>query len=315
MRAAIRGGVSKLMTLTNRTCTGEAALSLIADLIRAASPLSRHLVDFPWRLSSPALQSEQDCRLWMDADGSAAGFAAWQAPWAVLDFYIRPGARQQEVEAAIFAWAAQRFRELDAERGRPLPYWMEARDDDTERLALLGRHGYVQEDSFAYVLMSCPLAAPFPPPELPPGFSIRPLGGANELDAYVSLHQRAFASTSMTAAWRARTLRMPSYRSDLDLVVTAPDGSLAGFCVGWLDAERRLAQIEPLGVDPGFQRLGLGRALLTAMLERFRRLGADDALVETETSRSPARLTYESVGFRPVQRALRKGQWFSQPSE
>jgi len=295
-----------------RPYLGDADLPLIADLIRAAPPTSRHLVDFPWRLSSPALQSPSDVRLWATPDDALVGFAAWQVWWATLDIYVRPGPYRQEVEEAIFAWAPERFRALDAARGHPLPYWVEAREDDSERLALLARHGYTLDDDDTYVMMSRPLDESPPLPTLPPGFTIRPLAGACEVDAYVALHQRAFASAALTMAWRARTLCMPQYRPEIDLVAVAPDGRLVGFCVGWLAAERRAAQIEPLGIDPAFQGRGLARALMLDMFGRFRAHGAEQALVETEGNRTPARHAYESVGFRPIYRTLRKGQWFSE---
>ncbi len=104
---------------------------------------------------------------------------------------------------------------------------------------------------------------------------------------------------------------MPEYRVDLDLVMAAPDGRLVGFCVGWLDETERVAQIEPLGVDPDFQGRGIGGALLCESLRRFQSAGATLAQVETETTRLPARGAYESAGFRTAWRSLRKGQWFS----
>ncbi|MCA1597977.1 MAG: hypothetical protein LC769_02970, partial [Chloroflexi bacterium] len=54
--------------MTMRPYVGDADLPLIADLIRTAPPTSRRLVDFPWRLNSPALQSAPDARLWATLD-------------------------------------------------------------------------------------------------------------------------------------------------------------------------------------------------------------------------------------------------------
>jgi GNAT superfamily N-acetyltransferase len=69
----------------------------------------------------------------------------------------------------------------------------------------------------------------------------------------------------MTRQWRERTLRAPLYQPGLDLVAVAPDGTLAGFCVGWHEPSRGIAQVEPAGVHPRYQRRGLARALLTEM--------------------------------------------------
>lgn len=300
------------MDLIVRPYAGDVDLSPIAELIHALPTMGRHLVDFPWRLSALTADSAADARVCM-ADGLLVGFAVWQNPWATLDVYSRPGATQPRVEAAIFDWAAQRFHELDAARGQPLPYWVEAREDDLERLALLARCGYALDDDYAYVMMGRSLAGSLPRPALPPGFTIRPLAGVSEVDAYAAAHRRAFGSTFMTAPWRARTLYMPGYAPELDLVAVVPDGQLAGFCVGWANPTRRLAQIEPFGVDPAFQGRGLGRALLLEMLARFKAHGVEHAQVETDSGRTPARHAYEAVGLLPVYQSRRKGQWFSQP--
>ncbi|MDQ2784274.1 MAG: GNAT family N-acetyltransferase [Chloroflexota bacterium] len=300
------------MDLTMRPFAGFADLAAVADLIHASSSTSRHRVDYPWRLSSPAGQSGRDVQLWVAPDGALIGFAAWYMWWATLDFYLRPSPAHLQVEEAIFAWAARHFHELDIERGRPLPYWAEARADDHERLALLARHGYILDEDYGYVMLGRPLAEPIPTASPPNGFVIRSLAGEQEVEAYVTLHRRAFKSAAMTADWRERTLRMRAYEPDLDLVAVAPNGRLAGFCVGWADTTARVAQIEPIGIDPDFQRQGLGRALLNEMLRRFRERGAEQALVETETSRSPARRTYEAAGFRTRYTSVRKGQWFSE---
>lgn len=302
-------GSSTELGLRIRRFDGNSDLQLVADLIDVSSIKRRHRFDYPWRLSSSSAWSGQDAMLWHGVDDMLLGFAVWQQPWAVLDFYVRQTADQHEVEDAIFAWAASRFRQLDAERGKPLPYWAEAREDDPERLALLARQGFGLDDDYAYVLLSRMLTGERNAQLPPSGFVVRPIAGLDEVKAYVALHRRAFGSMSMTTEWRARTLSMPHYSPELDLVAVAPDGRLAGFCVCWPNFDQRVGQIEPLGVDPDFQGSGLGRALLNEICHRLERLGATEALVETETTRSPARQLYESNGFRAKDVSLRKGRW------
>lgn len=301
------------MTITMRPWRDETDLPLIVDLLRSVPPASRHLIDIPWRLSSPALQDERNARVWLDADGNMVGFAAWQIYWAVLDYFVRPGIHQQAVETALFNWAMRRFRELDAERGYPLPYWVEYRDDDSERQHVVEAHGFLLDDDYQYIHMSHPLTEPLPESALPGSFTIRPFAGEREVSEYVELHRAAFESTSMTCDWRLRTLSMPQYRPELDIVAVASDGSLAGFCVGWFNAERHTGQVEPLGVHPRFHHMGLGRTLLLESLRRFKAHGANTVLVETNDDRVPALNAYKSVGFRPIHTIYRKGLWVTEP--
>lgn len=297
------------MPITRRPYQGaEEDDARIAHLLEGQPEASRHLIDQAWKLSSPAIQGGRDACLWEDKNGQLLAFAAWQLYWATLDLFVHPGPWQHAVENDIFAWAEKRFKELDEERGSPLPYWVEYRDDDSERRQVAEAHGFLLDED-RYVQFLRPLNELLPAPALPDGFTLRPLAGEQEADVYAELHRAAFESTSMTTEWRARTLRMPQYRADLDLVIAEPDGRLAGFIVGWYDSQRRIGQIEPMGVHPDFQKLGLSRALLLAIFQRFQAAGADYALVETNLDHDPARHAYEAVGFREAHIVRAKGKW------
>ena len=297
------------MTITRHPYRGEADMPRILNLISSMPFSCRHVIDFPWRLSSPAINEGRDAAFWEDSNGQVVGFAAWQYYWAALDFFILPGSEMQAVETDLFNWADGRFRERDVERGQPLPYWVEFRDDDQERRQLVEAHGFLFDEHDCYVTLQHSLVDLSPVPALPDGFLLRSLKGETETAAYAELHRAAFESTSMTPEWRSRTLRTPQYRPELDLVISAPDGSLAGFCVGWFEPSRSVAQIEPVGVHPRFHQHGLGRVLLLEMLHRFKEHGASSAIIETNVDRTPARRAYESVGFQQVYIIRCKGKW------
>jgi hypothetical protein len=110
------------MPIAERAFRGAQDWPTIAPRLDALPASSRHLVDLPYRLCSPPMQTGADARLWTAPDGTALGFAAGEPYWATLDFPVLPGETRAEVERAIFKWALPRFREMDGERGRPLPY-------------------------------------------------------------------------------------------------------------------------------------------------------------------------------------------------
>ena len=286
-----------------------AELPLVLDLIRVMPAACRHVLDFGWRLTAPAITEGRDAVYWQDGDGQVVGLAAWQQAWATLDFYVRPGLDAVTVERAIFTWAGERFRERDAERGHPLPYAVEFRDDDHDRRALVAAHGFVRDVHASYVCLQSRLDALLSPPVVPDGFTIRSLAGVTEAAAYVGAHRAAFGSEAMTAPWRERTIGTPLYQPDLDLVAIAPDGTVAGFCVGWHDPVRGVAQLEPVGVHPRYQRRGLSLALIAEMLGRFKDRGASVALVETEPDLTVARAAYDAAGFSPAHTIWRQEAW------
>jgi len=298
------------MPITRYPLRDETMMSSICELASNMPLATRHVIDLSWRLSDLDLNEGRDAAIWQESDGMLLAFAACQYPWAVLDFFILPGPHVQTVATQLFAWANQRFQE----RKWPHPYWVEFREDDQERQQLVRAHGFLDAEEDRYIFFQRTLVDLPPVPVLPDGFLLRTLQGEREVAAYAELHRTAFESTSMTPEWRARTLRMPTYRPELDLVISAPNGELAGFCIGWYEPTRHMAQIEPLGVHPRYQQLGLGRVLLYEMLRRFKEHGAGSALVETNFERTPARHAYESVGFQPVHTIRSIKTWPNQPA-
>lgn len=193
------------MPITRHPFCDEADMPRLLDLVRTMPVICRHVIDLPWRLASPAIHEGRDACFWEDANGQVVGYAAWQYSWAVLDFLILPGPSQQEVETEIFAWAEGRMHERDEERGKPLPYWVDFRDDDHSRRQLVEAHGFLLDEEDRYVLFQHTLGDLPPVPTLPDGFTLRTLAGEQETAAYSQLHRAAFESTSMTPEWRAST--------------------------------------------------------------------------------------------------------------
>lgn len=293
---------------TTRPFAGVQDLHLMADLVRASSDDYAHVVDLPYRLSSPSLDSTENVRLWVDADGALFAFGVVQQPWQALDYALHPRAHAAGVEDQILVWAIGRAAELGQERGSPYRLNVYVPDDRHEQMNALERHGFVRDNTWTMLYLGqSPIASPLPS-LLPTGFVIRPLAGSDEVEAYVALHRAAFGSINMTVPWRRRMLDMPEYIPDLDLVVVTPDGRLAAFCICWLHPDGSTGQIEPLGVHPDFQQLGLGRAVLLEGLGHLRDHGATTALVQAYANNDPARYLYESVGFRSTRTLITYAQ-------
>jgi mycothiol synthase len=90
---------------------------------------------------------------------------------------------------------------------------------------------------------------------------------------------------------------VPHYRFDDDLVVEAPDGTLAAFALGWLDPVGGVGELEPVGTHPDHQRRGLSRAVVTGAATRFFNAGVRAVQVYADASEAAAEALYASVGF------------------
>jgi ribosomal protein S18 acetylase RimI-like enzyme len=155
--------------------------------------------------------------------------------------------------------------------------------------------GFRIDDGWTIVHLRRKLNGPFPETDLPDGFAFRLLRGQSEVETYVNLHQIAFGSKAMRGGWRARTLTMPQYRPDLDLFIVNEDDHPVAFCIGWMHPIKAIGQIEPLGVQPDYQGLGLGRAVLLEGLRRLQISGATIANIDTYKYNDPAFSLYQSV--------------------
>jgi ribosomal protein S18 acetylase RimI-like enzyme len=137
-----------------------------------------------------------------------------------------------------------------------------------------------------------------PPAPLPRGYRIRGLRGPDEFPARVALHRAAFTTSRLNLQKYERLLTVPHYRLDDDLVVEAPDGSLAAFALGWQDPVGRVAEFEPVGTHPDHQRRGLSRAAVTYGVRRFLDAGARIVQVYSDAAEAPAEALYDACGFR-----------------
>ena len=290
------------MSLERRSYHGESDWPMIAGLI-SDDPAFHQRYDFPWRLCSTSLENHKNAAIWEDENKQPRIFASLQFPWLTLDYAIHPGIRTWEAEAIVIEWGESRLHQIAEETNSHFPFNISAYAHEVDRITFLEGLGYTRWENHL-VLLSRSLVA-LTEPHLPEGFTIRSLAGEPELASYAELHRAAFNSTTMTADWRQRTLHAPLYNPALDLVVVAPDDRLAGFCIWWYSPESKLAQIEPLGVHPDFQHLGLSQALMAEGFKRVAAHGAETALVESYSFNQAALRTYGSAGFRESAQKLK----------
>jgi mycothiol synthase len=251
-----------------------------------------NVVDLPYRLSSWALDVPENVCLWEDETGQLVAWALVKTPWLSLDYALSPDA--MVLEAELVRWAVERCQTIAAEQGENFPLYVRVRADRASFITILESQDF-RRDDWSLVHMTRSMAQPLTEPQFPPGFTVRPLRGLSEVQDYVTPHRAAFGSNAMTYEWRARSLDMPGYAPQLDLFVIAPDEKPIAFCIGWLHGAE--GQVEPMGVHPDYQNLGLGRALLLEVLKRMHTHQADRVHIEAYSDSDPARGLYESVGF------------------
>jgi ribosomal protein S18 acetylase RimI-like enzyme len=303
------------MISASRPYSGAADLQSMIDLLVAVRPADR-ITDYPSIVDlreALALASVQiSTRLWYDADG-LIGFA-FVDPYNGLRFELDWQAADPDLESEMVTWGEQCIRRAMQECGQSPILHASCRNDDTERIALLERYGFLMQETRTLHMVR-PLGKPIPTPQVPVGFHLRHVAGEQEVRALVALHRAAFGTERMTVEERLAMMRVPEYDSELDLLVIAPDGRFAAYCMCSISQEenersgRNEGYTDPIATHPDFQRRGLARALLLTGLSSLKQRGIDTAVLYTSSENVAMQRTAEAVGF-----CVRSAKlWFAKP--
>ncbi len=259
-------------------------------------------------LDAAALQETTHACIWEDESSNIAAFAILALRYCNCYFLIAPQASSAEIARDILDWAAGQLHAT----GNCTTIDTPCRDTDAERVAQLERHGFVRQETQT-LYMSRSLSEPILPAVFPEGFTLRPAAGEQELEAIVALHRAAFGTQNMMIENRRAIMRNPAYIRELDLLLEAPNGTLAAFCYCTIPKEanelsgRNEGEIAIIGTSPAYQRRGLGRAMLLVGLQRLKDFGVETATLGTSSENEGAHFVYFSVGFQVSHRAL----WYS----
>jgi ribosomal protein S18 acetylase RimI-like enzyme len=125
-----------------------------------------------------------------------------------------------------------------------------------------------------------------------PAISIR-LMKADDFDAVVRIDEKVLKA-SRPDYYKLRFEKLFQSRDYLptSLVAEAADGTVVGFVMGELfvgeyGISRERATLDTIGVDPGYQHMGIGKRLLDEFIDHLRTLGVQtlNTLVDWNDSR------------------------------
>jgi len=291
--------------ITSRIYKGKKDIEIMTGLItKVRSP--EHLNDYPAKvnleedLASAAIR--ENTRLWFD-DGQSVG-------WAYVDEFnnLRWEITHEYEEALgnqVVEWGEACVRKTPA-NDEPATLDTNCREDYTARIAFLKRHGFQQTEN-TNVAMTRDLSQPISEPNLPPGFVIRPLADIHEAEKVAAMHRLAFGTDYMTTENRLAIMNTSEYDLSLDLIVVAPDGTIAANCICSVNEQEKTGNTDPVATHPRYQGMGLGRALLARGMQLLRERGARSAHFGTSGHNIAMQKAGASVGFT----VDHKNIWFS----
>jgi GNAT superfamily N-acetyltransferase len=262
-----------------------------------------HAGDVWWGLyQNMVYRPEEHIRLWSDEDGRPLGFV-WFYPPDEFSWQLLPGLPYGDlIEEDMFEWAESHGRDLTRNDALANPTLISsALDTDLRSDSSLQRQGF-QLDRVRLIHMYRDLSMPISPKEPVTGIVVRQVAGRHEFEARVNLHREVWQPSKVTVEAYKRLQTAGGYKADLDLVAVSPEGTLAAYCICWLDPVNRIGEFEPVGTRLSYRRRGYGRAVMLEGLRQLKGHGMVGARLLTVADNEAALALYTAVGFQAYAR-------------
>lgn len=238
---------------------------------------------------------EKGMAIWENANGRIIAVLNHNGG-SELRLHVHPHFYSADLEHEMLAYAEENHF-ATAEDGRRYIY-LPIFEDDTRRQEFVQSRDYKKQPGWGHHYRRN-LTAPLPASPPPSGYNIRSMGDESEHASRSWCSWRAFHNDKPDSnydgdySWYANLQSAPLYRRDLDIVATAPDGSIAAFCTCFYDDYTRSAVTVVVGVAAEHWRRGLGKAVMTEGLKRLQQLGC--TRVFSTAHEEPADALYRSM--------------------
>ena len=287
-----------------REYSGEADLKLLQEFNAKAIAITNHCGylhpgDIPHHIynGNKYYEPAEVLTIWEDEQGVAAWLLV-NIRFKGFDAQVRPDLRGGDLEREVLEMAYGRTAELIHKYGIECEHiYADAFRGDTARIQLLEALGWEPDGQLPYVLNRTALHS-IAVPDLPDGFKFRSAVGSEEAAALAEVHNGAFRSNWTPELYRY-VMESPGYEPERELVIQAPDGKFAAFCVIWLDHFNQTGLFEPVGTHQDHRRRGFGRMIILYGLEKMAAAGMAYATVAHFGDNEAARRLYQGCGFEP----------------
>ncbi|GGR13611.1 mycothiol acetyltransferase [Streptomyces netropsis] len=229
-----------------------------------------------------------------DADGELVGYAQLEdsdpveAPAGEL--VVRPGQRGRGHGRALGT-------ALLAESGKRLRVWAHGGHPAARHLAqVLGLSLFRELRQMRRPLTDLDL----PEPVLPEGVSVRTFRPGEDDEQWLAVNAAAFAHHPEQGSLTQRDLddrKAQGWFDPKGFFLAEKDGAIVGFHWTKVHADQGIGEVYVVGVRPGAQGGGLGRALTTIGLRHLAGEGLPTAMLYVDADNKPAVTVYERLGF------------------
>jgi mycothiol synthase len=211
------------------------------------------------------------------------------------ELVVHPRARRRGHGRALLDALAVKRAGAVGGGGAGVPVW--AHGDLPAAAALARSAGWIRVRALWQLRRS--LSDPLPDAPLPPGVTLRTFVVGKDEDAWLEVNGRAFAHHPEQGSWTAADLALREQEPWFDpdgFLLAERDGRIVGFHWTKIHPDP-IGEVYVVGVDPGAQGGGLGRALTVAGLRYLRSRGLAEVMLYVDEDNQAGARTYFGLGF------------------
>ena len=238
----------------------------------------------------------KDTYLWFDDNDQMIG-GIWP-DGHMIDFFIHPNKKSIFGEMVEVGEDYVKASISEKNQYEEIEWWVF--EGDTELENVLISEGYYKTQ-FYRPHRIFDYSSEIEEPVLPRGYTIKKLMEVDDKRVILECCKNYFG-IDMKEYMLENFKQTSTYREDLDLVVVAPENTLAAFCTVRYDEKNKMGTFEPVACHPEHKQKGITKALMCEGLKRVKALGAEVVTVQTSWPgrNLPANKLYESVGFKLI---------------
>jgi GNAT superfamily N-acetyltransferase len=299
-----------MVNISNRPFHDEADIERITQFLLDTYQLNQSLHNWDARRwqgrvyhSSPEdyadylLKLPQLVHIW---EADATGIVGVVIPEYAGGIFLQIHPDYRHIEPQMLDWVEAHHMQAADDESMSLDVW--SYETDTYRNQLLTQRGYQRQDAFEMVRRR-DMVKPIPSIDVPDGYQVR----AMRVDEQDVQHQAALLNAAFKRDFHspeeyAHFQQSPYYRAELDIVVEAPDGTLAANAGFTAHEPESFAVLEPVCTHPDHQGKGLAGAAIAEGLRRIAALKISTCYVGAWYTNPVSNHLYEKMGFADGQR-------------
>ena len=255
---------------------------------------------FPDRFENSSENREDAIRIWEKLDHTnhpnVAEIVALTTRDSQNDFFLHIDPNYRSLEKEMIEWLEKYYSKKKKEGKVDRKLTINTLEGNAQREALLTELGYTFQKIYGYYRIRNGSTS-IPDFECPKGFEIRAIR-KDEFEQQALLIQKVFGHgewfTADILEWIANC---SFYKKELDLVAITPAGIIASFCTFRLDPNSKIIALEPMGTNPDYRKLGLGKALLTEGIKRSMKYDPPFFYIDGAADTPAANRLYDATGF------------------